>query len=150
MGDELSVLMIVSDTFRGDYLGSLGGPADTPSLDALAAQSVRFARYQAASFPTVPARYDYLAGKYAFISNGWAAMPYDASPVPLLRGANCPYRMAALEPGEGCLSLIEHLFARQRARLESRVCWSSARSRRQPSSSPARRASRRTSPTSPI
>jgi arylsulfatase A-like enzyme len=83
MGDELSVLMIVSDTFRGDYIGSLGGPAATPNLDELAGQSVRFSRYQSASFPTVPTRYDYLAGKYAFISNGWAAMPYGEVPLPL-------------------------------------------------------------------
>jgi arylsulfatase A-like enzyme len=80
MTDELSVLMIVSDTFRGDYIG---GPADTPNLDELARQSVQFSRYQSASFPTVPTRYDYLAGKYAFIENGWSALPYDEVPLPL-------------------------------------------------------------------
>ena len=37
-----NVVLIVADTLRADYLGSYGGAARTPNLDALAAAGVRF------------------------------------------------------------------------------------------------------------
>ena len=37
-----NVVLIVADTLRADYLGSYGGSARTPNLDALAASGVRF------------------------------------------------------------------------------------------------------------
>ena len=37
-----SVLLIVVDTLRSDYLGSYGGEVETPNIDALAARGVRF------------------------------------------------------------------------------------------------------------
>ena len=69
------ILMIVSDTVRTDLLGYNGGPVKTPNLDRLAARSMVFDRYYASSFPTVPARYDYLTGKPAFAGVGWGALP---------------------------------------------------------------------------
>src|SRR5215475_226898 len=67
--------MIVSDTVRWDMLGYNGGHVRTPNLDRLAARSMVFDRYYASSFPTVPARYDYLTGKPAFAGVGWGALP---------------------------------------------------------------------------
>jgi arylsulfatase A-like enzyme len=69
------ILMIVSDTVRTDMLGYNGGGVRTPNLDRLAAKSMVFDRYYASSFPTVPARYDYLTGKPAFAGVGWGALP---------------------------------------------------------------------------
>ena len=69
------ILMIVSDTVRTDMLGYNGGHVRTPNLDRLAARSMVFDRYYASSFPTVPARYDYLTGKPAFAGVGWGALP---------------------------------------------------------------------------
>jgi arylsulfatase A-like enzyme len=69
------ILMIVSDTVRTDMLGYNGGGVRTPNLDKLAAKSMVFDRYYASSFPTVPARYDYLTGKPAFAGVGWGALP---------------------------------------------------------------------------
>ena len=56
-------------------LGYNGGGVRTPNLDRLAAKSMVFDRYYASSFPTVPARYDYLTGKPAFPGVGWGALP---------------------------------------------------------------------------
>lgn len=69
------ILMIVSDTVRGDMLGYNGGHVRTPNLDRLASRSMVFDRYYASSFPTVPARYDYLTGKAAYAGNGWGPLP---------------------------------------------------------------------------
>ena len=44
LGDLNNVLLIVVDTLRADYLGSYGGQAATPNIDALAASGVRFER----------------------------------------------------------------------------------------------------------
>jgi len=69
------ILMIVSDTVRWDMLGYNGGGVRTPNLDRLAARSMVFDRHYASSFPTVPARYDYLTGKAAFAGVGWGPLP---------------------------------------------------------------------------
>jgi arylsulfatase A-like enzyme len=71
------VLVIISDTVRWDYLGYNGGTVRTPNIDALAARSTVFDRHMAASFPTVPTRYDYLTGKPAYVSVGWGRLPHE-------------------------------------------------------------------------
>ena len=70
-----NVLWIVSDTVRDDFLGYNGGHVHTPNLDRLAEKSVVFSRHYAASFPTVPARFDFLTGRPAFIDIGWGPLP---------------------------------------------------------------------------
>jgi len=47
----------------------------TPSLDALAAKSVRFDNHYAASFPTMPARADFLTGRWTMSFMKWAPLP---------------------------------------------------------------------------
>ena len=49
-----NVVLIVIDTLRADYLGSYGGEAETPHLDALAASGVRFDRAYSHVPITVP------------------------------------------------------------------------------------------------
>jgi len=51
--DKMNVIWIIADTFRQDHLGCYGNRVvQTPSLDTLAAKSIRFDRHYAASFPT--------------------------------------------------------------------------------------------------
>ncbi|MCK4581261.1 MAG: sulfatase, partial [Dehalococcoidia bacterium] len=72
----MNVIWIIADTFRRDHLGCYGNKTiHTPSLDALAAKSVRFDRHYAASFPTMPARADYLTGCQTACFMGWAPLP---------------------------------------------------------------------------
>ena len=53
----MNVIWIVSDSLRRDHVGVYGNKTiHTPSLDTLAAKSVRFNRYYVASFPTMPNR----------------------------------------------------------------------------------------------
>ena len=56
------ILLLVLDSVRTDYLGYNGGHVRTPNLDALAARSTVFDRHYVVSFPTMPARYDFLVG----------------------------------------------------------------------------------------
>ena len=42
----MNVIWVVADTFRRDHIGAYGNPTiRTPSLDALAARSIRFDRH---------------------------------------------------------------------------------------------------------
>ncbi|MDE2716709.1 MAG: sulfatase-like hydrolase/transferase, partial [Chloroflexota bacterium] len=51
----MNVIWIVSDTFRRDHIGAYGNPTiRTPSLDALAAKSIRFDDHYSAGSPTMP------------------------------------------------------------------------------------------------
>lgn len=69
-----NVIVIISDTVRREYLGISGGRVRTPNLDSLGRESVRFERAMAASYPTVPARADWLTGHYAFPATGWGPL----------------------------------------------------------------------------
>ena len=75
------ILWIVADTVRADYLGYNGGHVRTPNIDALAARSTVFDRHYAVSFPTVPARYDFLVGQAAYAGVGWNALPREEQTV---------------------------------------------------------------------
>ena len=72
----MNVIWIVSDTFRLDHLGCYGNKTiHTPSLDALAAKSVRFDHHYAAAFPTMPARADYFTGCHSACFMTWEPLP---------------------------------------------------------------------------
>jgi arylsulfatase A-like enzyme len=72
----MNVIWIISDTFRRDYVGAYGNKTIyTPSLDALAAKSVRFDSHYAASFPTMPARADFLTGRWTMSFMKWSPLP---------------------------------------------------------------------------
>jgi arylsulfatase A-like enzyme len=75
----MNVILIVSDTMRRDHLGAYGNDwIRTPHLDALAATSTVFDRAYAASFPTVPNRFDTMTGRFTFTYFDWAPLPREA------------------------------------------------------------------------
>lgn len=76
----MNVVLIVSDTFRRDHVGAYGGeclgrPIQTPTLDALAAESVVFDRAYSGSFPTLPCRAELFTGKFIFPYLNWGPLP---------------------------------------------------------------------------
>lgn len=79
----MNLVWIVSDTFRTDNLSAYGSPiAKAPNLDSLAARSAVFEEHHAGSFPTVPARSDFLTGKWTFTYRGWEPMPFTEAVLP--------------------------------------------------------------------
>ena len=72
----MNVIWIVSDTFRRDHVGAYGNPhIRTPSLDRLAAESVRFDAHYSAGFPTMPTRADHQTGRWTMSFMGWQPLP---------------------------------------------------------------------------
>ena len=68
----MNFIVIVSDTFRYDYLGANGNAwIKTPELDAFSRLAVNFDRCTIASFPTIPTRTDWFTGRYGFPFHGW-------------------------------------------------------------------------------
>ena len=63
---DRNVLLITIDTLRGDALGSDGGRARTPNIDALAAAGVRFSFAHAHAVVTLPSHASILTGLYPF------------------------------------------------------------------------------------
>lgn len=74
----MNVIWIVADTVRCDAVGAYGNEKmHTPSLDALAAKSVRFDHHYIASFPTMPARADFMTGRWTMSFMQWEPLPKD-------------------------------------------------------------------------
>ena len=72
----MNVIWVVADTFRRDHVGAYGNPAiHTPSLDALAARSIRFDSHYSAGFPTMPTRADHQTGRWTMSFMGWQPLP---------------------------------------------------------------------------
>jgi len=81
----MNVIWIVSDTLRRDHLGCYGNKKiHTPSLDALAAKSVRFNRHYIANFPTMPARADFYTGRWTACFMSWEPIPKGVITLPQL------------------------------------------------------------------
>jgi len=65
VGARPNVLLVTLDQLRGDALGCAGHPlVRTPTLDALAARGVRFARHHANAAPCGPGRASLYTGTY--------------------------------------------------------------------------------------
>ncbi len=72
----MNVIWIVSDTVRKKDVGVYGNKqVRTPSIDALAAKSVRFDRHYCGSFPTMPTRADFMTGKWSLSFMQWVPIP---------------------------------------------------------------------------
>jgi arylsulfatase A-like enzyme len=72
----MKVIWIVADTVRRKDVGAYGNKKiHTPSIDALAAKSVRFDRHYAASFPTMPTRADFMTGRWTLSFMQWTPLP---------------------------------------------------------------------------
>lgn len=63
---DQNVLLITIDTLRADALGSYGGAAATPTLDALAAQGARFDFAHAHAVVTLPSHTSILTGRLPY------------------------------------------------------------------------------------
>lgn len=81
----MNVIWIIADTLRRDALGAYGNKLiHTPSLDSLASKSVRFNRHYAANFPTVPARADFLTGRWTMSYMNWEPLQENEVTLPKL------------------------------------------------------------------
>ena len=68
----MNIIVLVSDTFRYDYLGCNGNAwIGTAALDRFAERAVCFDRHYLSSFPTIPNRTDLFTGRYSFPFHGW-------------------------------------------------------------------------------
>ena len=77
--------MIVADTFRRDHIGAYGNSTiRTPHLDRLAASSIIFDEHRISSFPTMPARADFLTGRFSFTFMGWEPLPPELDTLPAM------------------------------------------------------------------
>jgi arylsulfatase A-like enzyme len=84
-----NVVMIVADTFRRDHVSAYGNETiRTPALDALARDAVVFDHHLIGSFPTMPARADFLTGRFAFTFMGWEPLPAGLDTLPGLLSAH--------------------------------------------------------------
>jgi arylsulfatase A-like enzyme len=69
---EANVVVVVIDSLRTDHVGAYGGRrARTPTLDALAAESLVFTHARLDAMPTVPVRKSLLIGRSGFPFRGW-------------------------------------------------------------------------------
>ena len=92
----MNVIWIVADTFRRDHVGAYGDKViRTPSLDALAAKSMRFDRHYIGGFPTMPTRADHATGRFTMSFMGWEDLPEDATTLAQLL-ADAGYHTAAV------------------------------------------------------
>src|SRR5918912_3385114 len=83
MIDRPNVVVIVSDTFRRDHLGTYGNQViRTPYLDEFARSAVVFDHHVVSSFPTMPARADILTGTFSYAHMGWEPLPRDLQTLP--------------------------------------------------------------------
>ncbi len=74
----MNVIWIVADTVRTDAVGCYGNKEiKTPALDKLAQKAVRFDRHYLASFPTMPARADFMTGRWTLSYLQWEPLPRD-------------------------------------------------------------------------
>jgi arylsulfatase A-like enzyme len=74
--DRTNVLLLIVDSVRSDFVAAYGAPrVQTPNIDALAAQGVRFSRFFPEAMPTVPARRTIMTGRRIFPFRDWERTP---------------------------------------------------------------------------
>ena len=78
----MNVILLVSDTFRYDFLGCNGNAwIDTRDLDAFARKCLVFDNCHTGSFPTIPQRTDMVTGRFIFPYAGWQPLQTDQTTV---------------------------------------------------------------------
>jgi len=75
----MNVIHISMDTLTRTYLGCYGNKR----VKTLASKSVKFTKAYCASFPCMPARRDFLTGRYEFPFRGWGPLDEDDNELPL-------------------------------------------------------------------
>lgn len=83
-GPRMNVILVIIDTLRRDHIGAYAGTnarARTPSIDALARESLRFTRAHPETEPTIPARRSIHTGRRTFPFEGWNPDSGIAAPI---------------------------------------------------------------------
>jgi choline-sulfatase len=80
MTAPLNILLFMTDQQRWDALGCVGGWVETPKLDLLAAEGVRFANAYSNSPVCVPARVSLATGRYPHNTGVWQHEPHTLPP----------------------------------------------------------------------
>ena len=75
-----NVILVIIDSLRRDHVGAYGNPwIHTPTLDAIAAESLRFTHAQPEAMPTLPARRAIYTGMRTWPTSpphfGWSSIP---------------------------------------------------------------------------
>ncbi|MFW6303792.1 MAG: sulfatase-like hydrolase/transferase, partial [Candidatus Sumerlaeota bacterium] len=79
----MNIILLICDTLRYDHIGANGNDAiKTPNMDRLAAESLVFDNAYAASYPTIPHRYDVMTGRYGGPFHQWMPLPHDTLTLP--------------------------------------------------------------------
>ena len=101
-GEPLNVLLIVTDSTRRDFVSAYDGDqlADTPNLDSLAKEGIRFDRAVPEAMPTVAVRRALLTGTRSFPFRDWKVAPKlpqfpGWSPIPAYKRIFTEYLAAA-------------------------------------------------------
>jgi arylsulfatase A-like enzyme len=81
-GPNVNVVVIILDSLRKDHIGAYGSRrVQTPNIDALAAESLRFTSAYPESLPTIPARRAIHTGLRSFPFRGWDPPGQDFVPL---------------------------------------------------------------------
>ncbi len=76
--ETMNVILIMSDSFRHDFVGSAGYPCmKTPGLDRFAKKAMMFKNSFCGSFPTIPNRTDLHCGYWTFLRRPWQPLTSD-------------------------------------------------------------------------
>jgi arylsulfatase A-like enzyme len=74
--DRMNMVLLIVDSVRPDFVGCYGTPqVQTPNIDSLAADGLRFNRFFPEAMPTVPARRTIFTGRRIFPFRGWERAP---------------------------------------------------------------------------
>jgi len=73
----MNIIVIVADSLRTDYIGCYGSHVETPNIDGLAEEGVRFTQAYSENLPTLPTRRSWWTGKYHFHHAGWQPFTED-------------------------------------------------------------------------
>jgi arylsulfatase A-like enzyme len=70
--DKTNVLLLIVDSLRSDFVGAYGAPQiQTPNIDRLTSEGIRFTRFFPEAMPTVPARRTIMTGRRVFPFRNW-------------------------------------------------------------------------------
>ena len=109
-----NILMIMTDQQRWDALGCVGGWVETPNIDRLAAEGVRFSNAYTNAPMCIPARISLATGRYPHHQHEWGKQPAELRQTWMQAVRDAGYSTSVigkthLHPHEGHLRDREHL-----------------------------------------
>jgi arylsulfatase A-like enzyme len=73
--DRPNLVLVIVDTLRADHVGAYGGRANTPNIDLLASEGLRFTQVFPEAMPTIAARNSIMRGRRVFPFRHWHDWP---------------------------------------------------------------------------